>query len=217
MRREARAAHAVALAERVAAVVAVDACADVDTVPYRQATWDDFLETERQVGEMGSHCVPVELDVRDARMPAGDGCADDRSRTPTCRSRWARRRRRPRNGPTCPAGEGSKNQARAFLRGDAPRGYVCGGAVGLPCSGKRALDLSIIVCVSHAADRRSNVFQHKSFRKVNRCERTVRIAVMRQSRTDTPDVLDGRPSGGVDRNGEVAWGVTCSRILSRPS
>jgi SDR family mycofactocin-dependent oxidoreductase len=61
-------AHAVALAESGASIIAVDACADIETIPYRLSTRDDLLETERLVTEAGSRVVTAEVDVRD-----GDG------------------------------------------------------------------------------------------------------------------------------------------------
>lgn len=59
-------AHAVALAERGAHVIALDVCADVDTVPYPLATEDDLLTTRRLVEAAGTICRAVQLDVRDA-------------------------------------------------------------------------------------------------------------------------------------------------------
>lgn len=59
-------AHAVALAERGAHVIALDVCADVDTVPYPLATESDLLTTKGLVEAAGVICRAVQLDVRDA-------------------------------------------------------------------------------------------------------------------------------------------------------
>lgn len=59
--------HAVRLAEEGADIIAVDICADVDTVtPYFSlATEDDLAETARQVEKTGSRIVARKADVRD--------------------------------------------------------------------------------------------------------------------------------------------------------
>ena len=61
--------HAVEFARRGASIVAVDLCAEVDTVPYGLATGDDLEETRSLVERAGARCLTVQADVRDsARM-----------------------------------------------------------------------------------------------------------------------------------------------------
>lgn len=57
--------HAVTLARAGAAIVAVDVCAPIDTVPYPLATEDDLAETARLVEAEGSRCLARVADVRD--------------------------------------------------------------------------------------------------------------------------------------------------------
>ncbi|WP_158726485.1 mycofactocin-coupled SDR family oxidoreductase [Tomitella fengzijianii] len=61
--------HAVEFARRGASIVAVDLCADVDTIPYPLATVDDLEQTRTLVEQAGARCLAVQADVRDpARM-----------------------------------------------------------------------------------------------------------------------------------------------------
>jgi SDR family mycofactocin-dependent oxidoreductase len=71
-------AHAVRLAEEGADVIAVDLCAQIDSVLYPLATPEDLAETERLVGERGRRIVACRADVRErgelrAAVAAGVG------------------------------------------------------------------------------------------------------------------------------------------------
>ena len=57
--------HAVALAEQGADIIAVDICADIDSIPYELGTKADLDETARLVEAAGRKAVPVVADVRD--------------------------------------------------------------------------------------------------------------------------------------------------------
>jgi len=57
--------HAVALAEQGADIIAVDICADIDTIPYPLATKSDLDTTAQLVQAAGRRVVPVVADVRD--------------------------------------------------------------------------------------------------------------------------------------------------------
>ncbi|WP_264001677.1 SDR family NAD(P)-dependent oxidoreductase, partial [Mycolicibacterium gadium] len=57
--------HAVALAAEGADIIAIDRCADIDSIPYPLATKDDLDETVRLVEAQGRRIVPVVADVRD--------------------------------------------------------------------------------------------------------------------------------------------------------
>lgn len=57
--------HAIRLAQEGADVVAIDICAQIDTVPYPMATPDDLQETVRQVEALDRRMHAVEADVRD--------------------------------------------------------------------------------------------------------------------------------------------------------
>ncbi len=64
--------HAVALAEQGADIIAVDICADIDTIPYPLGTKSDLDETADLVQATGRKMVPVIADVRDlAALEAG--------------------------------------------------------------------------------------------------------------------------------------------------
>ena len=64
--------HAVALAEHGADIIAVDICADIDTIPYPLATTSDLDTTVDLVQATGRRVVPVIADVRDlAALEAG--------------------------------------------------------------------------------------------------------------------------------------------------
>ncbi|MDN5913532.1 MAG: mycofactocin-coupled SDR family oxidoreductase [Pseudonocardia sp.] len=56
--------HAVTLAEAGAAIVAVDVCAPIPTVPYALATEEDLAETVRLVEKAGGRCLARVADVR---------------------------------------------------------------------------------------------------------------------------------------------------------
>jgi SDR family mycofactocin-dependent oxidoreductase len=57
--------HAVALAEEGVDIIALDLCADIDTVWYPLATADDLAETARLVEAQGRRAVTQVADVRD--------------------------------------------------------------------------------------------------------------------------------------------------------
>jgi SDR family mycofactocin-dependent oxidoreductase len=57
--------HAVRLAEEGADIVAVDICADLDTVLYPMARPNDLAETVRLVEKLGRRIIAREADVRD--------------------------------------------------------------------------------------------------------------------------------------------------------
>ncbi len=58
-------AHAVRLAEEGADIIAVDICADIDSVPYALATAEDLEETALLVEKTGRKVVAATADVRD--------------------------------------------------------------------------------------------------------------------------------------------------------
>ena len=58
-------AHAVRLAEEGADIVAVDVCAQMDSVPYGLATPDDLAETVKLVEEQDRRILARQVDVRD--------------------------------------------------------------------------------------------------------------------------------------------------------
>ncbi|MDX5310231.1 MAG: SDR family NAD(P)-dependent oxidoreductase, partial [Rhodococcus sp. (in: high G+C Gram-positive bacteria)] len=58
--------HAVRLAEEGADIIAVDLCAQVDSVGYPLATPDDLAETVRQVEALDRRIVAGQADVRDS-------------------------------------------------------------------------------------------------------------------------------------------------------
>jgi (+)-trans-carveol dehydrogenase len=71
--------HAVRLAEEGADIIAIDICAQVDSVPYKLATRSDLDETARQVEALGRRIVTRVADVRDgAALTAAinDGVAE---------------------------------------------------------------------------------------------------------------------------------------------
>jgi SDR family mycofactocin-dependent oxidoreductase len=57
--------HAIRLAEEGADIVAVDVCADNESVPYKLSSRDDLDETCALVEKAGRQARPVEADVRD--------------------------------------------------------------------------------------------------------------------------------------------------------
>lgn len=56
--------HAVALAEAGADIIAIDRCADIDSIPYPLATKEDLAETARLVAEAGGRIETSVADVR---------------------------------------------------------------------------------------------------------------------------------------------------------
>ncbi|MGX7731245.1 mycofactocin-coupled SDR family oxidoreductase [Rhodococcus sp. 2H158] len=58
--------HAVRLAQEGADIIAVDLCAQVDTVGYPLATADDLAETVRQVEALDRRIIASQADVRDS-------------------------------------------------------------------------------------------------------------------------------------------------------
>ena len=58
--------HAVRLAEEGADIIAVDICAQIDTVPYPLATPDDLAETVKEVEALDRRIFARPADVRDA-------------------------------------------------------------------------------------------------------------------------------------------------------
>ncbi|MCJ0891018.1 mycofactocin-coupled SDR family oxidoreductase [Rhodococcus sp. ARC_M5] len=58
-------AHALRFAEEGADIVVVDACTQIETVPYALATTEDLEETVRLVKERGTSVIGVQADVRD--------------------------------------------------------------------------------------------------------------------------------------------------------
>src|ERR1700735_916580 len=57
--------HAIRLAQEGADIVAVDLCAQVDSVPYPMATPEDLKETVAEVEALDRRIVAVQADVRD--------------------------------------------------------------------------------------------------------------------------------------------------------
>jgi len=57
--------HALRLAEEGADIIAVDHCADIDTVDYPMATSEDLAETVRQVEALDRRIIASHADVRD--------------------------------------------------------------------------------------------------------------------------------------------------------
>ena len=57
--------HAIRLAQEGADIIAVDVCADVDTVPYHGATQADLAETVKAVEALDRRIVATQADVRD--------------------------------------------------------------------------------------------------------------------------------------------------------
>ncbi|MFA7498440.1 MAG: SDR family NAD(P)-dependent oxidoreductase, partial [Leucobacter sp.] len=57
--------HAVRLAQEGADIIAVDLCAQVETVGYPMATPEDLQETVQQVEALDRRIIATEADVRD--------------------------------------------------------------------------------------------------------------------------------------------------------
>jgi SDR family mycofactocin-dependent oxidoreductase len=71
-------AHAVRLAREGADIIAMDICADVETVHYPLATPEDLCETVAQIERLGRRVAATQTDVRDATAVAAaidDGVA----------------------------------------------------------------------------------------------------------------------------------------------
>jgi SDR family mycofactocin-dependent oxidoreductase len=58
--------HAVRLAAEGADIIAVDICAQIESVPYAMATPDDLAETAKQVEALDRRIFAAQADVRDA-------------------------------------------------------------------------------------------------------------------------------------------------------
>ncbi len=67
--------HAVRLAQEGADIIAVDLCAQIDSVPYPMGTADDLAETVRQVEALDRRIVATQADVRD--LAAVTAAVDD--------------------------------------------------------------------------------------------------------------------------------------------
>ncbi len=57
--------HAVALAAEGADIIAIDRCADIDSIPYPLGTKSDLDETVAAIEALGRRVVPIVADVRD--------------------------------------------------------------------------------------------------------------------------------------------------------
>src|ERR1700733_13802396 len=57
--------HAIRLAQEGADIIAIDICAQVDSVPYAMATPDDLAETVKEVEALNRRIVATQADVRD--------------------------------------------------------------------------------------------------------------------------------------------------------
>lgn len=71
--------HAVRLAEEGADIIAVDICAQLDTVPYPMGTAEELGQTVKEVEALDRRIVAAEVDVRDAdalRRVVDDGVAE---------------------------------------------------------------------------------------------------------------------------------------------
>ena len=80
-------AHAVKQASEGADIIAIDICADIPSVPYPMASWDDLQETKRLVEKAGRRCVAVKADVRDRnqlRAALDEGLAELGRLTTVC-------------------------------------------------------------------------------------------------------------------------------------
>src|SRR5712664_716220 len=71
--------HAIRLATEGADIIAVDACANFDTVRYDMASEDDLRETVKAVEALDRRIIASKVDVRDSRglaKAANDGVAE---------------------------------------------------------------------------------------------------------------------------------------------
>jgi SDR family mycofactocin-dependent oxidoreductase len=57
--------HAITLAREGADIIAIDLCAQIDTVPYPMATPEDLAQTVKEVEATGQRIVATQADVRD--------------------------------------------------------------------------------------------------------------------------------------------------------
>ncbi len=78
--------HALGFARRGATVIALDLCADIDTIPYPLATAEDLAETAQLIADAGGTCRTVRADIRDgaAMRTAVDGILDEHGRLDVC-------------------------------------------------------------------------------------------------------------------------------------
>ncbi|GAA0257777.1 mycofactocin-coupled SDR family oxidoreductase [Cryptosporangium japonicum] len=60
--------HALALAEAGADIIAVDACADVETAPYPLATSEDLAATVKEIEQLDRRVLAAECDVRSSGL-----------------------------------------------------------------------------------------------------------------------------------------------------
>jgi (+)-trans-carveol dehydrogenase len=63
--------HALTLAREGADIVAVDICAQTETVPYPMASPDDLAETVKEVEALDRRIIATQADVRDLVSDAG--------------------------------------------------------------------------------------------------------------------------------------------------
>jgi SDR family mycofactocin-dependent oxidoreductase len=63
--------HAIRLAQEGADIIAVDVCADIDTIPYPMGSEEDLAITVKEVEATGSRIVAATADVRDHDGLAG--------------------------------------------------------------------------------------------------------------------------------------------------
>ena len=71
--------HAIRLAEEGADIIAVDICAQLETVPYPLGTAEELAQTVKEVEALDRRIVAVEADVRDAdalRRAVDEGVAE---------------------------------------------------------------------------------------------------------------------------------------------
>jgi SDR family mycofactocin-dependent oxidoreductase len=71
--------HAIRLAQEGADIIAVDLCAQVDSVPYAMSTPDDLARTVKEVEALGRRIVASQADVRDydaLKSAVDDGVAE---------------------------------------------------------------------------------------------------------------------------------------------
>jgi SDR family mycofactocin-dependent oxidoreductase len=57
--------HAITLAREGADIIAVDICAQIGSVPYPMATWEDLAQTVKEVEALDRRMVATDVDVRD--------------------------------------------------------------------------------------------------------------------------------------------------------
>src|ERR1700761_315284 len=57
--------HAIRLAQEGADIIAIDLCAQIDSVPYPMSTPDDLAETVKQVEALDRRIIATQADVRD--------------------------------------------------------------------------------------------------------------------------------------------------------